>query len=49
MPQKPESGLKHPPTHNFPDIPGQPDRPTAFDRLMTVKLVPNAAETVSGI
>jgi hypothetical protein len=22
MPQKPELGLKHPPTHKFPDIPG---------------------------
>jgi hypothetical protein len=21
MPQKPEPGLKHPPTHKFPDIP----------------------------
>ena len=25
MPQKPELGLKHPPTHKFPDIPDPPD------------------------
>ncbi len=49
LPQKPEVGLKHPPTHKFPDILKATDRPTAFDRLMTVKWVPNAANTVSGI